>query len=108
MATDERSRRALEQRLEEVLGDEHALTLMKHLPHAEPATRPDLDALEERMNVKLEGLEERFDLKLEALEHRLTASFHSELMAQTRTFAVAMIGTVATVGATVIAAARLA
>ena len=133
MAVDEKSRHALRRKLEEVLGNELALTLMEHLPRAEPATRDDLEGLEqrmdltlggleERMDLKLEatradikGLEERMDLKLEALEHRLTGVLHREtgtlrdqLVAQTRTFVFAMIGGVGTVGALVIAAARLA
>ncbi|MGH8884371.1 MAG: hypothetical protein ACRDYX_04210 [Egibacteraceae bacterium] len=92
MAVDERTRHGLYTRLEEVLGGEHAMTLMEHLPPvgwADVATKQDLgvlkgdlaaleqrlgqriDGLEERIDLKIDGLEERIDLKMEGLEGRI-------------------------------------
>jgi hypothetical protein len=88
--------RSLERRLREILGEQHARTLMEHLPRADLATKADLLSLEQRM-----------DLKLESLEHRLLAAFRSELMYQTRTFTIGMVGSIATVGALAVAAGVL-
>jgi len=155
MAGDESSRQALRRRLDEVLGREHALTLMDQLSGAGAATTGDilaleermdskmdarfiafeermdakletlegrmvskLAALEERMDSKLAALEERMDSKLaaleermslrdEALEHRLTATFRNELITQTRTFFLGMVGSITTVATLAFAAARL-
>jgi hypothetical protein len=99
MAVDERSRHALFRRLVEVLGDQEASTLMEHLPPVgwgDVATRRDLDALSESNR-----------LEHEALEHRLLAAFHREIVAQTRTFYLATIGAVISVGGLAVAAARL-
>lgn len=46
MTVDEAARRGLEDRLETVLGTEHATTLMRYLPWEELATKQDLKALE--------------------------------------------------------------
>ncbi len=170
MAGDESSRQALRRRLDEVLGREHALTLMDQLSGAGAATTGDilaleermdskmdarfiafeermdskmdarfiafeermdaklqtlegrmdskLAALEERMDSKLAALDERMDSKLaaleermslrdEALEHRLTATFRNELITQTRTFFLGMVGSITTVATLAFAAARL-
>ncbi|HEX6262540.1 MAG TPA: hypothetical protein VF097_06805 [Actinomycetota bacterium] len=64
MAIDERSRHRMYERLQEVLGEEEAATLMEHLPPvgwADVVTKHDLD------------------LRLEALEQRLLATFREEL-----------------------------
>lgn len=64
MSIDERKRHALYQRLDDVLEEEHADTLMELLPPvgwADVATKRDLD------------------LKLDALEARLAARFTAEL-----------------------------
>ena len=61
MAVDERSRRAMRSRLEEVLGEEHATTLMEYLPPEEVATKRDLDGLEERLTLRISGVEGRMD-----------------------------------------------
>ena len=67
---------------------------------ADVATKRDLDALEERM-----------DLRFEALEHKLVASFRGELQtaltAQGRQVAIALAGTAGAVSALAFAAARL-
>lgn len=98
MAVDERSRHALYQKLESVLGREEAATLMEHLPPvgwADVATKRDLDALAEANR-----------LEHSALEDRLTGKLHAELAAQTRTFVLALIGAVVSVGGVAVAAGR--
>jgi hypothetical protein len=127
MAVDERSRRALFQRLAEVLGHEEASTLMEHLPPVgwgdvatrrdldalAGATKRDLDVLAERNEFEHQALRKEMDarfeqnrLEHEALEHRLTATFHRELAAQTRTYLFATVGAVISVGGLAVAAAR--
>ena len=76
MAIDERTRHQLFLRLEEVLGDEDANTLMEHLPPvgwADVATKRDLDELEARLG-----------LRLELVEQRTTSTLRSEMNTQTR------------------------
>ena len=128
MKSDERARQNLRRRLEEVLGEEDASTLMANLPSEEFVTKDDIGLLKVdigllkvdiglvkadiasfRREVKLEltGIEERFDLKLEGLEHRLTATFRGEMIVQTRSFIFTMVATVATMGSLVVAAASL-
>jgi hypothetical protein len=109
MAVDERSRHALFQRLTEVLGDEEASTLMEHLPPvgwADVATKRDLDDSVAALRREMDGRFEQNRLEHEALEHRLTAMFHRELAAQTRTFMFATVGAVISVGGLAVAAAR--
>ena len=63
MTIDDRSRHELFQRLDEVLGPDAAGVLMSHLPPvgwADVATKRDLDALEERTNLRFDKVEERF------------------------------------------------
>jgi ABC-type bacteriocin/lantibiotic exporter with double-glycine peptidase domain len=59
------------------------------------------------MDSKLAALEERMSLRDEALEHRLTATFRNELITQTRTFFLGMVGSITTVATLAFAAARL-
>jgi len=113
MALDERARHELFLHLERVLGPESAETLMEMLPPtgwADVATKRDLDALDQRM-----------DLRFEALEHKLLAAFRGELVtqsnlitaqsnlitAQTRTLVIANIGTVLSMAALAFGAAKL-
>jgi hypothetical protein len=110
MALDERARHELFLRLQQVLGDQ-ADTLMEMLPSvgwADVATKRDLDALEERMNLRFERVDQRF----ETLEHKLLAAFRGELLstvgAQTRTLVIANIGTVLSLAALAFGAAKLA
>jgi hypothetical protein len=132
MVLDERSRHQLYLRLEEVLGAEAALTLMEHLPPvgwADVATKRDLDALEERIDLRFRALEERIDLRFgaveerfgaleeridlrsEALENKLLAAFRGELQAaltaQGRQLAITLAGTAGALSALAFAAARL-
>jgi hypothetical protein len=81
MVVDERARLALHRRLEDVLGGEQALTLMEHLPPvgwADVATKHDivvlkrdLDALGERLGLRMDALEARLGSRMDALEARL-------------------------------------
>jgi hypothetical protein len=106
MALDERARHELFLRLEQVLGPQAAETLMELMPPvgwADVATKRDLDALEERM-----------DLRFEALEHKLLAGFRGELLAQSnaitgqmRTLVAANIGSVLSIAALAFGVAKL-
>jgi hypothetical protein len=69
MVLDERSRHELYLRLEEALGADAATTLMEHLPPigwADVAMKRDLDALEQRLDL-------RFDLRFDAIDQRFDA-----------------------------------
>jgi hypothetical protein len=115
MVLDEGARHELFLRLEQALGAESAATLMEMLPPvgwADVATKHDLDALEQRMELRfvatkrdLDALEQRMELRFdavdhgfdaldhrfEAMEHKLLAAFRGELLgavtAQTNVFA---------------------
>ena len=127
MVVDERSRHALYQKLEEVLGREEATTLMEHLPPvgwADVATKRELEAYAEanrhehrgvgedihhaaeRLRREIVAHAEANRLEHEALEHRLIARLHQELAAQARTFILATVGAVVSVGGLSVAAAR--
>jgi hypothetical protein len=118
MALDERARHELFLRLEEVLGPKPAETLMELMPPvgwADVATKRDLDALEQRIDLRFEAMDHKFeamDHKLEALKHELLATIRGELLttvtAQTRTVVVANLGAVLSVAALAFGAARLA
>ena len=113
MALDERARHELFLRLEAVLGPESAETLMEMMPPvgwADVATKHDLDALEERMNLRFELVDHRFEI----LEHKLLAAFRGELLGQanlistqTRTLVIANVGTILSMAALAFAAAKL-
>ena len=120
MALDERARHELFLRLEQVLGPERAETLMELLPPvgwADVATKRDLDALEQRMDLRFELVDQRFealDQRFEASEQKLLAAFRGELLAQsnvitaqTRTLVMANLGAVLSVAALAFGAARL-
>jgi hypothetical protein len=117
MPVDERSRHALYLKLETLLGREEASTLMEHLPpvgwadvatkrdldqlavatkrdldQLAVATKRDLDQLAEANQREHQQLAETFKLGHEALENRLAAQFRGELVAQTRTIFLGMIG----------------
>jgi len=91
MAIDERRRHQLFGRLQAVIGEDHAVTLMEYLPPmgwSDVARKSDLDAL----------------------EARLTSQFRSELTAaltaQTRTLVFLVLGALTSAGALALAAAR--
>jgi hypothetical protein len=96
-----------------VLGAESAETLMEMMPPvgwADVATKRDLDALEERMNLRFEIVDQRF----EALERKFLAALRGELLAQsnvitaqTRTLLLANVGTVVSLAAVAFGVAKL-
>jgi hypothetical protein len=76
MSIDERKRHARYERLEDVLDGEHADTLMELLPPvgwADVATKQDLAALEQRMDLRFEAMEHRFEAQDHRFDARLTA-----------------------------------
>jgi hypothetical protein len=77
------------------------MEMMPPVGWADIATKRDLDALEQRV-----------DLRFEAMEHRLLAAFRGELLTtvttQTRTLVIANMGAVLTTAALAFAAAKLA
>ncbi len=93
MSSPEPARHALYARLEEVLGPEHAETLMNHLPPqaaGDLATKADIVRLEDRFD-RLEG---RFD-RLEEHFHELSAEvrgMHGVMRDQLRTYTLTTIG----------------
>jgi len=113
MALDERARRELFLRLEQALGPESAEALMEMLPPvgwADVATKRDLDALEERMNLRFDLVDQRF----EASEHKLMAAFRGELLAQTnaindqvKTLIYTNVGTVVSIAVLAFGVAKL-
>ncbi|HET9769719.1 MAG TPA: hypothetical protein VFS16_02430 [Acidimicrobiia bacterium] len=140
MVLDERSRHELYLRLEAALGPDAATTLMEHLPPvgwADVATKRDLDALEQRVDLRFAALDERLDRRFEAIDHRfeaidqrfeameqrddlrsealenkLLAAFRGELQGalttQSRHLTIALVGTAAAVSALAFTAAGLA
>jgi hypothetical protein len=133
MAVDERSRHELYRRLEDVLGPEAATTLIEHLPPvgwADVATKHDLAALEQRMELRFDRIDDRFDRiddrfgrnddrfaalddrfaalddRISAMGFELRASFEHELRAQTTTMVFALVSVVLTMAALAFALAR--
>ena len=75
MAIDERTRDEMYLGLEQTLGTVVAVALMEHLPPVgwdDVATKHELAALEEPMNLRFEGLEPRLDLKNDAANSAAT------------------------------------
>jgi hypothetical protein len=73
MSISERERHELHTSLAEAIGPEPAATLMSYLPPvgwADVATKRDLDALEERIDLRFHALEQRMDLRFESLGDR--------------------------------------
>ena len=101
MATDERARVALYERLDETMGRGAADTLMGYLPPvgwADVATKQDLAILEERLGRRIDGLESRLDTRFAQVDARffeLEARFERAIRLQTTTL---FTGLVASVG----------
>ena len=126
MAVDERSRHDLYRRLEEVLGAEAATTLIEHLPPvgwADVATRHDLVALEQRMELRFARIDDRFDRiddrfgmmedrcsrfddRISAMGDRLMAAFEHELRSQLTTVVFGLVSIVLTMSALAFALVR--
>jgi hypothetical protein len=70
-----------------------------------------VEAFEERIDLRFGAIEERIDLRSEALEHKLVAAFRGELQtaltAQGRQLAITLAGTAGALSALAFAAARL-
>ncbi len=117
MSIDDRSRQELFQRLDEALGPKAAEVLMAHLPPvgwADVATKHDLAALEEHMNMRFDGMEERTNMRfvevderfstlqgfleerIEKVEERVIGRIHAEVAAQSRTMIFAMMSLILT------------
>lgn len=106
MELDETARFELHETLREVLGEARGDTLMSMLPPVEwsdVATKPDVAALEKRVDdrfaalekrvdERFAALEERVEHRLAALEERLTAAFHREMNRQIWAMAGTLIG----------------
>ena len=125
--TTETPRVALYQRLTEVLGPDHASTLMTYLPTGEPATKTDVQELRSairdlrseilgsRSELKsdLREMEQRLDLRLDRVEVRLNTheqrfdNVHEAMRQQTRTFVLATTGSMVTLSAVAFGAAAL-
>lgn len=124
MAVDERTRRLLYDRLEEVLGVGHGDALMAHLPPvgwADVATRRDLDGLAGTIRHESDLLEQRLERRFERVDDRfgqlddrfarqtaeITAAFRGEINAamtsQLRHTVLAIIGVLLAVAALVAA-----
>ncbi|MGH2740373.1 MAG: hypothetical protein ACRDH6_07845 [Actinomycetota bacterium] len=103
MALDERSRRLLYQKLEEILGQQEASTLMEHLPQAgwdQIATKDDLFATRDDLQNEIRRLEDRLIARMELTK--------AELMSHTlRTVLVTNVTSIMTVAGIAFAAARL-
>jgi hypothetical protein len=95
MTVDERNRLQLAEALKRVLGDDEGITLMELLPPvgwADVATRHDLLALEQRI-----------DLRFDRFEHQLLGQVDQRLRSQ----AWMTISTMIAVGGVIVAAIRL-
>jgi hypothetical protein len=110
MAIDEQSRHRLHAKLEELLGEVEAATLMEHLPPvgwSDVATKRDLELTSRH----LDEMESRFDLKLDALESRVIGKMNERFVEIQRNFILAVVTAMATlsvsVGGLAFAAAKL-
>lgn len=110
-------RDALYDRLIDVLGVDHANTMMRYLPDDQPATRQDLsetrsDLRAEIADVKTELRAEIADVRSELRDFRTEMrqeirSLHDLFAAQTRTIVVTSFGSALTVATLVFIAAQI-
>ena len=101
MATPNRKTRALYTRLKEVLGNEHADTLMTYLP-LEPgrslATNDDIAGLEARLDQRFEQIDQRFEQIDQRWERRFQTyddrmyGLQGVFRDQLKTYTVTMVG----------------
>ncbi|MBA2262605.1 MAG: hypothetical protein H0W03_08055 [Solirubrobacterales bacterium] len=106
MAITEENRHGMYGALEELMGHDHATTLMKHLPPvgwADVATKRDLESLEFRIDTRFEAMAHRLD----AMEHRLDAILHREISGLKSSFIWMLLASNATFAALVLAAVKL-
>jgi hypothetical protein len=100
--TTETPRVALYQRLTEVLGPDHASTLMTYLPTDGPASKTDFREFSHRMD----RFEDRIDARLNHFDLRFD-SLHEAMRQQTRTFILAATANMVTLSAVAFGAATL-
>jgi hypothetical protein len=84
MSIDERQRHELYQRLEEVLGGEHADTMMAHLPPvgwADVATKRDLEVQREILELRIESVGHQLRREMAELRIELHRSLRQQLWA---------------------------
>ena len=99
MAIDERTRHQLFLRLEEVLGDEEANTLMEHLPPVGWADVARPDDLERRIDLRFELADER----LQRAVQEMASTLRLEMNAQTRLLFFAIVGSMFTLASLLLA-----
>jgi hypothetical protein len=108
MSPSERDRHELFRKLAELIGEEHAGILMRHLPPSEWPQLVTKDDLERAL--REHGMALRTELRAEV--HGLEARLLNEMMKQSRTFVTttvtAIVGSVAAAAAISFAAAGLA
>ena len=103
MSVDERNRLQLAEAVKRLLGADEGITLMELLPPvgwADVATRHDLRALEQRIDLRFEAAEARMDARftqvdtrfgaieagVEVIEHKVLGTMERELRKQTWRF----------------------
>lgn len=114
MDVEERALHELHRRLDQVLGEEHAMTLMRQLPQGPVASRQDVELSEQRLDAKIGRIDQRLDAKIDGVEQRLTATIHEvvgglheKMGAQVRTYTFATIGALLTLAVIAFGAAGL-
>jgi hypothetical protein len=123
LLTTETPRVALFQRLNEVLGPDHASTLMIYLPTEQPATKSDITDLKsviKGVRAEISGLksdlretEQRFNQRMDGIDRRLMDhdlrfdNIHEARRQQTRAFILATTATMVTLSALAFGAAAL-
>ena len=124
LMTTETPRVALFQRLNEVLGPDHASTLMIYLPTEQPATKSDITDLKSvikgGVRAEISGLktdlretEQRLNQRMDGIDRRLMDhdlrfdNIHEAIRQQTRAFILATTATMVTLSALAFGAAAL-
>jgi hypothetical protein len=78
MAITDADRHRLHSKLQDVLGDDDAATLMSHLPPAgwaDVATKADLDHLRAHLDARFEAMDAKFEGRFEAMDAKFEARF---------------------------------
>jgi hypothetical protein len=79
MTVDEQSRHRLYRRLQEVLGQDEATTLMEHLPTGgvgELATKDDLSAVRDELRHEIQAVRHELRHEIQAVRHELLTEIH--------------------------------
>jgi hypothetical protein len=100
------TRQALYARLVDVLGVDHALTLMHYLPDDHPATRTDLGELRGEVRDLRSGMHDEIRGLREELRTEIRA-LHELFAGQTRTIVMTSFGSALTVATLVFIAAQI-